>query len=580
MILTLLDFVIIILFVVITLLLGWYAKRSNNASIEGFFLGGKNLPWYIAGLSMVATTFAADTPLAVTELVAKNGISGNWVWWNMLLGGMFTAIFYAQLWRRSNVVTDAEFITLRYSGKQADWLKKFKAAYLGIGMNAIILAWVNLALMAILEVFFNLKGLQLYGFTALAMFLVAGYSALSGLLGVALTDAFQFFIALIGCIVLAVLVVNSEQIGGIMKLKEALPPNSLDILPHVNKTNNNTSSLSMSIASFIALGGMVWWSSWYPGAEPGGGGYIAQRMFSTKNEKHSFLATFFFQFAHYGIRPWPWIIVALCSVVLYPDLTMDDKKLGFVMAMKDFLPAGMRGLLLVAFLGAYMSTVSTHLNWGASYVINDIWNHQKNNTNVLVVSRWITFLIMILAMGVTTQVTSISGVWEFIMECGAGLGLLLMCRWFWFRINAWAEIAATFTPFVVYGLLKFVFSRNYPVLGESLSTNPTSFFITVGSTTLIWILVSLCTPPDDPKHIGLFKSRVFPDGFKNFKAKVPNLFLAWLGGIMSVYSFLFLVGKIIFRQWNETSWFMVFLLAGMTLFYFSAQKAGLFKKHL
>ena len=227
MVLTNFDFFIIILFVIVTLILGWYAKKSTSNSIEGFFLGGKNLPWYIAGLSMVATTFAADTPMAVTELVAKNGISGNWVWWNMLLGGMFTAVFYAQLWRRSGVVTDAEFITLRYAGKQANWLKKFKAIYLGIGMNAVILAWVNLALMAILEVFFDLRGIQLFGFTALAMLLVAAYSAFSGLMGVTLTDAFQFFIALIGCIVLAILVVNSDKIGGITELKKALPEHSL-----------------------------------------------------------------------------------------------------------------------------------------------------------------------------------------------------------------------------------------------------------------------------------------------------------------------------------------------------------------
>ena len=578
MVLTGFDFFIIILFIVITIALGWYAKSNINNSIEGFFLGGKNLPWYIAGLSMVATTFAADTPLAVTELVAKNGISGNWVWWNMLLGGMFTAIFYAQLWRRSGVITDAEFITLRYGGQQAKWLKKFKAIYLGVVMNSIILAWVNLALMAILEVFFNLKGIELFCFTALAMLLVAGYSALSGLMGVALTDAFQFFIALIGCIVLAIVVVNSDQIGGISGLKNALPKHSLTILPSVGNSSE-PDGLSIGFASFIAIAGMVWWSSWYPGAEPGGGGYIAQRMFSTKNEKHSFMATFFFQFAHYGIRPWPWIIVALCSVVLYPELGADDTKLGFVMAMKEFLPSGMRGLLLVAFLGAYMSTVSTHLNWGASYVINDVWNPAKNSNHKIVrVSRWVTFGIMILALGVTTQVNSISGVWEFIMECGAGLGLLLMMRWFWFRINAWAEITATVTPFIVYGLLKFVFVHNYPVLGESLSSNPISFFITVGITTFCWVLVSLITKPDAQNHIQKFKDKIYPQGFDDFKKTIPYLFLAWLGGIITVYSFLFMVGKIIFREWSESCLLLVVLILGTYLFYRSAVKGKLIIK--
>jgi solute:Na+ symporter, SSS family len=576
MVLTALDYCIIGFFILITVIIGWYAKNSMNKGIDGFFLGGKNLPWYLAGLSMVATTFAADTPLAVTELVAKNGISGNWVWWNMLLGGMFTAVFYAQLWRRSNVVTDAEFITLRYDGVQALWLKKFKALYLGVVMNAIILAWVNLALMAILEVFFGLTGMALFGFTALAMFLVAIYSSFSGLLGVALTDAFQFFVALIGCIVLAILVVNSDKIGGISGLKDALPPYSLKILPSIENSSGGT-SLSMGLASFIAIAGMVWWSSWYPGAEPGGGGYIAQRMFSAKNEKHSFMATFFFQFAHYGIRPWPWIIVALCSVVLYPELGVDDKKLGFVMAMKDFLPSGMRGLLMVAFLGAYMSTVSTHLNWGASYVINDVWNHKKsNNHSILRMSRRVTFGIMILALIVTTQVKSISGVWEFIMECGAGLGLLLMLRWFWFRINAWAEIAATIIPFIVYGLLKFVWVHDYPILGESLSSNPTSFFITVGVTTCCWILVSLLTKPDPKTHIQSFKNKIYPNGFEQFKKTIPHLFLAWLGGILLVYSFLFLIGNIIFKEWYTCLKLSSMLIVGCILFYWSAKKAELF----
>jgi Na+/proline symporter len=409
------------------------------------------------------------------------------------------------------------------------------------------------------------------------MLLVAGYSALSGLMGVALTDAFQFFVALVGCIVLAILVVNSDQIGGIAGLKNALPKHSLSILPNVGNSSESN-GLSMGLASFIAIAGMVWWSSWYPGAEPGGGGYIAQRMFSTKNEKHSFMATFFFQFAHYGIRPWPWIIVALCSVVLYPDLGVDDKKLGFVMAMKEFLPSGMRGLLLVAFLGAYMSTVSTHLNWGASYVINDVWNPSKKTSNIIRVSRWVTFGIMILALGVTTQVKSISGVWEFIMECGAGLGLLLMARWFWFRINAWAEIAATITPFIVYGLLKFVFVHDYPVLGQSLSYNPTSFFITVGATTCCWIIVSLSTKPDSQAHIQNFKNKIYPQGFEQFKKTIPHLFLAWLGGILTVYSFLFMVGKIIFQEWTESGLLLISLILGIYLFYRSASKGKLLSK--
>ena len=573
MTLSAIDYLVIVLFILITLALGWYARKTANQGLEGFFLGGKNLPWYLAGLSMVATTFAADTPLAVTELVAKNGISGNWVWWNMLLGGMFTALFYSQLWRRSNVVTETEFITLRYSGKAALWLKRFKAVYLGLIMNAIILAWVNLAFIAILKIFFNVDEGTVLLITFLAMLLVGAYSALSGLLGVALTDAFQFFIALIGCIVLAVLVVNSDKIGGISGLKAALPKGSLNILPQIGD-NGSGSTLSMSIASFLAFAGMVWWSSWYPGAEPGGGGYIAQRMFSTKNEKHSFMATFFFQFAHYGLRPWPWIIVGLCSVVLYPELS--DKKLGFVMAMRDFLPDGLKGLLLVAFLGAYMSTVSTHLNWGASYIVNDIYKWKgKSNSQIVSVSRIITFVIVLIAIAVTSVVESISGVWEFIMECGAGLGLLLMLRWFWFKINAWAEIAATVTPFIVYALLKFVLAEHYPVLKSSISENPTSFFITVGVTTLVWIIVSLTTKSVDEEHLTAFKSQIYPTGFENFQQKIPWLLAAWLGGITAVYSFLFLTGKLIFAEYISAAYLALSLIFGIIVFIYAAKKAKL-----
>ena len=379
------------------------------------------MPWYLAGLSMVATTFAADTPLAVTELVAKNGIAGNWLWWNMLMGGLFTAVFYARLWRRSGVVTEAEFITLRYEGKQATILKKFKAVYLGFFMNSLILAWVNLAFISIIHIFFDVPEETALLITAGVMLLVAAYSALSGLLGVVLTDAMQFFVALIGCIALAVIVVNSEQIGSIGALKDRLPEGSLNFFPEIGSGSGK--SLSMGLASFLAFAGMVWWSSWYPGAEPGGGGYIAQRMLSTKDEKHSFLATLFFQFAHYGLRPWPWIVVALCAVVLYPDIPAGDERLGFVMAMKDFLPAGVKGLLVAAFFGAYMSTVSTHLNWGASYIVNDLLDGKKlTQKSAVLSSRVVTIIILILAMLTTQIVESISGVWDFILQCGAGLG--------------------------------------------------------------------------------------------------------------------------------------------------------------
>lgn len=567
------DLTIISVFIGITLLIAWYARSTASKGLEGFFLGGKNMPWYLAGVSMVATTFAADTPLAVTELVAENGISGNWVWWNFLFGGMFTAIFYAQLWRRSGVVTETEFITLRYSGKAAKWLKRFKAGYLGLIMNAIILAWVNLAFMSLIEVFFGIPASDQLLYAGAAMLIVALYSAVSGLLGIALTDAFQFIIALGGCIVLAILVVNSDAIGGIDGLKSKLPAGSLNVLPSLSQSSSSV-GLQMSMASFIAFAGMIWWTSWYPGAEPGGGGYIAQRMLSTKNEKHSFLATTFFQFAHYGLRPWPWIIVGLASIVLYPELEV--KRLGYVYAMRDFLPDGLKGLLLVAFLGAYMSTVSTHLNWGASYIMNDVIDGHKLPRNKLVsISRILTFIIVALAMIITTQINSIKGVWEFIMECGAGLGLLLMLRWFWFRINAWAEITATITPFIVYAFQKFYLVKFFPILGKGMSEDPTSFFITVGVTTLAWVLVTLLTSSNDPEHMKRYSDKIFPQGIDHWKIKLPYYLLAWIGGIGSIYSFLFLTGKVLFKEFDQAVYLTGGLIFGLALFYIGAKKAKL-----
>ena len=565
------NIAVLVLFLVVSVLIALYARKTAEKGLEGFFLGGKNLPWYLAGLSMVATTFAADTPLAVTELVNQHGISGNWVWWNMLLGGMFTAVFYAQLWRRSGVLTETEFITLRYQGKAALYLKKFKSIYLGLFMNAIILAWVNLALMSIIQIFFPVDPKWLFLIMAGIMLVVALYSAVSGLLGIALTDAFQFFIALAGCIALAVLVLKSEQIGGISGMKDRLPAGSLDFLPSLQ---GGKGSLSMGLASFLAFAGMIWWSSWYPGAEPGGGGYIAQRMLSTKNKKHSFLATFFFQFAHYGLRPWPWIIVALCSILLFPTT---DHRVGFVMVMRDFLPVGLKGLLLASFFGAYMSTVSTHLNWGASYIINDLYPwRRKSDKQIVRASRILTLFIMVLALLGTTQIESISGVWQFIMECGAGLGLLLMLRWFWFRINAWSEITATVTPFVVYGVLKLGLAPHYPRLGLSIAEDPTSFFITVGVTTLAWVLVTIASKKPNTSSLDAFNQKVYPSGFQQFKSKFPALFAAWFGGILAVYCFLFSMGKLILQEVQSGLILLVICMLGAFLFHRSARKAGLY----
>ena len=553
MALQLIDWTIIITFLGISLAIGLKFKNQASNSLSNFFLGGRNLPWYIAGISMVATTFAADTPLAVTELVAQNGISGNWIWWNMLIGGMLTTFFFAKYWRRAEIVTELEFIELRYNGNPAAFLRGFKALYLGIFMNIMILGWVNLAMLSILEVFFDLQRFELFLCLGGLMLIATIYSSLSGMLGIAITDTVQFFIAMIGCIILAVIVLNSEQIGGITNLKAALPEGSLNFFPSFSN-GDTTNTFALSIGAFLAMSTVQWWASWYPGAEPGGGGYVAQRMMSAKNEKQSLFATLFFQVAHYCIRPWPWIIVALCATVLYPDLA--DTKQGYVMAMRDFLPAGLKGLLFVAFIAAYMSTVSTQLNWGASFVVNDFYKrfiktNVINETHYVNVSKLTTLLLMLLSLAVTTQLESISAVWQFIMECGAGLGLVLILRWYWWRINAWSEITATIAPFLAFTISKYILVWEFP----------NSFFFTVGFTTISWLVITFITAPEPQDKLKLFVEKIQPNGlwdtiYKLNNHKVNNsnfvyLLICWISSITMVYSILFASGKFIFLEWTE-----------------------------
>ncbi len=578
MTLQLIDWIIIAAYLLLSLAIGLYYKNKASKSLTDFFLGGRNLPWFVAGVSMVATTFAADTPLAVNELVGQYGISGNWLWWNMLFGGLLTTFFFARLWRRAEILTEVELIEFRYSGKPAAFLRGFKAVYLGLFMNTLIIGWVNVALITILKVFFDIPENEILWYVAGAMILTAAYSAISGLWGVAVTDMVQFVIAMTGCIVLAVIVVNSDKIGGIDGLKAKLPPWSMDFFPALStKSTASTiaATLTISIGSFLAYLS-IWWSSWYPGAEPGGGGYVAQRIMSAKNEKHSVYATLFFQMAHYCLRPWPWIIVGLCSIVLYPDLSFADKKLGYVMAMKEFLPTGFKGLLLVAFLAAYMSTISTQLNWGTSYLVNDLYkrfmkpisafnNEGEAQKHYVSISKITTMLIMLLALYVTTLIHSISGVWSFIIECGAGLGLVLILRWYWWRINAWSEITATITPFIAYAVSKFVLHLEFP----------NSFFLTVGVTTLAWIIVTYNTPPESFEHLKRFYLKVRPGGWWKPIQQITGvddshinfkwLFLCWFSAVLMTYSVLFCTGKFIFHDYKEAGCWFVMAAIGLLL---------------
>jgi len=558
MTLVLLDWIIIGIFLCITIFIGIRFSGRAGKNLSEFFLSGRSLPWYLAGVSMVATTFAADTPLTVTELVNKNGISGNWLWWNMLIGGMLTTFFFATLWRRANILTEVEFIELRYSGKAASFLRGFKSVYLGLFMNIIIMGWVNLAFMTILKIFFNIPDQLIYLYLSAIMLFVVIYSSMSGLWGVVVNDMVQFIIAMTGCIVLAIFVLHSDKIGGIEGLKSKLDPEALRFFPVIQRGNEAKqlgNVFTLGIGTFLAYIGIQWWASWYPGAEPGGGGYIAQRMMSAKNEKHSLFATLFFQVAHYCIRPWPWIIVALATIVLYPELGVDDKRMGYVLAMRDFLPPGWKGLMLIAFTSAYMSTISTQLNWGSSYLVNDLYlrflSKNKSQKSMVLVSRFVTVILGILAVAATTQMTTIEGVWHFVIECGAGLGLVLILRWYWWRINVWSEISATIAPFIFYAIFKLGFHLQFPV----------SFFYTVLFTTIVWLLITFLTKAENEEVLLHFYSRVKPLGkWKDFPLKTNHpkekfgiqiSLIRWISAVIFTYSILFATGKLIFHEWRE-----------------------------
>lgn len=571
-----LDWIIIGVYIILILIIGLLLRKKAGKSLSDFFLGGRNLPWWLAGLSMVATTFAADTPLVVTELVGKNGISGNWLWWNMLIGGMLTTFFFARLWRRANVLTELEFITIRYSGKEAKVLRGVRAIYIALIMNTLIIAWVNLALMTIINVFFGIDGSVLLWIMFGAMFISAIYSAVSGLLGVAVTDAVQFFLAMAGAIILAVIVISSEKVGGISGLKANLPESAFSFFPRIGG-KSTVGVLTISVGAFLAYGLVQWWSSWYPGAEPGGGGYIAQRMMSAKNEKHSIFATLFFQIAHYALRPWPWIVVGLAALILYPNLEPENLRFGYVYAMRDFLPVGLKGFMLVAFLAAYMSTISTQLNFGASIMTNDFFmllNKKELTEKKLVwIGRLSTLILMVIALLITSQIETISGVWVFMIECGAGLGLVLILRWYWWRINAWSELVATISPFIFYAISKFIFKLEFP----------NSFFITAGGTTISWILVTYLTKPTEKSVLISFVEKINPQGWWNLYRtdKTDNsntIFLvgAWLSSVVVIYSILFFIGNLIFANWIDLLINTIILSISLTGFLYFVKKAKIF----
>ena len=550
--LDLLDWSIIALYFAFNVAVGLYYKRRASRDTAEFFLSGRNVPWWLAGTSMVATTFAADTPLVVTGLVARNGIAGNWLWWNLLASGMLTVFFYARLWRRAGVMTDIEFSELRYAGPPAAFLRGFRAIYLGLLINCIILGWVNLAMAKILQLVFTVsKGEALWIVVGLIV-LTSAISTLSGLWGVLVTDLFQFVIKMGMVIVLAVVAVNA--VGGIEAMKTKLVAagrgSALGFVPEIG-------SVWMPMLTFFVYIAVNWWATWYPGAEPGGGGYVAQRMLSAKDERHSLLATLWFNIAHYAVRPWPWILVALASLILFPGLK--DPETGYIRVMIDYLPSSLRGLMVAAFAAAFMSTIATQLNWGASYLVNDFYRRfvrrDAGEPHYVLASRLATALLTVISAAVAFRIESIGGAWKLLIITGAGTGAVLLLRWYWWRINAWSEVSAMITAFVVSVLLQTV--------GGLDSDLPLDFarivLVTVAVTTVVWLVVTFTTRPETDATLVAFYRRTRPSrlGWGPVAARVPDVrpstdglanLLDWVAGCVLVYGALFGVGKLLLHD--------------------------------
>src|SRR5580692_8638748 len=581
--LTFLDWAVIAAYFLFNIGIGFYYKSRAGSSVSEFFLSGRNVPWWLAGTSMVATTFAADTPLAVTGMVAVGGIAGNWLWWCFVASGMLTVFFYARLWRRSGVMTDVEFAEIRYSGKPAAFLRGFRALYLGIPINCIILGWVNKAMVDILMLVLNVSKLQALAIVIGMIALTSFISTLSGLWGVLVTDVFQFVIKMSMVIALAVYAVRA--VGGIDSMKAQLlaidatrgnQGSVLDFVPNLN-------SAWMPLITFFVYISLNWWATWYPGAEPGGGGYIAQRMFSAKDEKNSLLATLWFNIAHYAIRPWPWILVALASLILFPGL--EKPETGYIRVMIAYLPPSLRGLMIAAFAAAYMSTIATQLNWGASYLVNDFYRRflkpHASDRHYVQISQAATILLTIVSAVVTFYMDSIAGAWKLLVVTGAGTGSVLLLRWYWWRINAWSEVSAMLSAFIVSASLQ---------IGWKLDTNqPVDFawimIITVAITTVVWLAVTFLTQPESKETLVAFYRRTHPSaaGWRPIARLAPDVrpstgglsnLLDWICGCLLIYGILFGTGKLLLKDFALGSLLLAMGLAAGAVIYWDLSRRG------
>lgn len=574
MTLTLVDWAIVVGYFVLSAGIGFFFTKKGGESLNEYFLSGRNVPWWLAGASMVATTFAADTPLVVTGLVAAHGVAGNWLWWNFVMSGMLTVFFFARLWRRAHVMTDVEFAEIRYSGRPASTLRWFRALYLAIPINLIILGWVTRAMIKILTISLGLQDTQILGITVSGEVIAVGicfvvtvaYSVAAGMWAVLWTDLVQFIIKMTAVIVLAVFAVKA--VGGMDALKAGLAAKfgsadaALSVLPLKSTPNGLEAYVWMPAIALAVFLAVQWWAAWYPGAEPGGGGYVAQRIFSAKTERDGVLATLFFQVAHYALRPWPWIVTGLATVILYPNLA--DRESGYVHAFVDLLPSPWRGFMLAGMAAAYMSTVGTQLNWGASYLVNDVYKRflkrdasEKHYVNV---SRAATIVLFLLSILVSLSLSSVEGAWKFLLALGAGTGLVLMLRWYWWRINAWSEISAMTASFLMslYLFGKLGLTPPEIVRQGGPAGDAWVMIITVAFTTVVWIVATFVTRPEPDAVLDAFYRRVRPGGpgwamvsrrLGYGREQIPGgrlAFANWIAGIVAVYGSLFGIGKLVF----------------------------------
>ncbi|MCB0491852.1 MAG: Na+:solute symporter [Cyclobacteriaceae bacterium] len=555
MVLSTIDWIIVIAFLSFSLIIGLLNSKRAGASANEFFLSSRSMPWWLLGISMVATTFSADTPNLVTDIVRKNGVSGNWVWWAFLLTGMLTVFTYAKLWRRSGVVTDLEFYELRYGGKSAAFLRGFRALYLGVFFNIVIMASVSLAAIKIGGVMMGLTPIETL---SIATIVTVAYSSLGGLRSVLITDFFQFIIAMIGSVAATIFLINHPMVGGLGNLfSQTEVASRLSFLPDFSDSSTLIPLLILPLA-------IQWWSVWYPGSEPGGGGYIAQRMLSAKDEKNALAASLVYNIAHYALRPWPWILIALASLLVFPDLASLQNAFPHIPAdkinddlaypaMLTFLPSGLMGILIASLVAAYMSTISTHLNWGSSYVVNDFYRRfvkpEASEKELVRVGRLSTVVLAIFSALLALMLSNALQAFNILLQIGAGTGLIFILRWFWWRINTYTEITGMTVSFFVAIYFEVLHNRLFDPIEDHWK-----LLIGVLITTASWLLVTLMTQPESNEVLVRFYEKVRPSsiGWKQViknnpslseeKGQLPFEIFLMVTGTFTVYSALFCIG--------------------------------------